>query len=104
MFVLTEDGARALPAFLVTAARTQVDEPPEYAPLRRLTAAGRLGEASIERVSPGIRRVLSGPLRHIAAVETPSAEADDYTPKVDAMCAAIARHLVAHVGQSGGGQ
>jgi hypothetical protein len=104
MFIMTEDEALELLAFLVTAARTQVDEPPEYAPLRLLTAAQRLGEAVIERVSPGPRRLLSGPLQHIFPVETPSADADDYTTKLDAMCAAIAQHLVAHVGQSGGGQ
>jgi hypothetical protein len=104
MFVMTEDEALELLAFLVTAARTQVDEPPEYAPLRLLTAAQRPGEAVIERVSPGTRRLLSGPLRHIAAVETPSADADDYTTKLDAMCAAIAQRLVAHFGQGGGGQ
>jgi Family of unknown function (DUF6092) len=104
MFVMTEDEALELLAFLVTAARTQVDEPPEYAPLRLLTAAQRPGEAVIERVSPGTRRLLSGPLRHIAAVETPSADADDYTTKLDAMCAAIAQRLVAHFGKGGGGQ
>jgi hypothetical protein len=104
LFVMTEDEALELPAFPVTAARTQVDEPPECALLRLLTAARRLGEAIIERVSPGTRRLLSGPLRHIATVETPSADADDYTTKLDAMCAAIAQHLVAHFGQSGGSQ
>ena len=104
MFVMTEDEALELLAFLVTAARTQVDEPPEYAPLRLLTAAQRLGEAIREHVSPGTRRLLSGPLRHISAVQTPSADPDGYTATLDAMCAAIARHLVAHFGQSGGGQ
>jgi hypothetical protein len=38
-FVLTEDEALELLAFLVTAARTQVDKPHEYGPLRLLTAA-----------------------------------------------------------------
>ena len=104
MFVMTEDEALELLAFLVTAARTQVDEPPEYAPLRLLTAAQRLGEAIIERVSPGTRQLLSGPMQHISAVQPPSADADDYTTKLEAMCAAIAQHLVAHVGQRGGGQ
>ena len=40
--VLTEDEALELLAFLVTAARTQLDEAAEYGPLRLLTAAGRL--------------------------------------------------------------
>jgi hypothetical protein len=104
MFVMTEDEALELLAFLVTAARTQVDEPPEYAPLRLLTAAQRLGETIIERVSPGTRQLLSGPMQQISEAQTPSADPGGYTTKLDAMCTAIARHLVAHFGQSGGGQ
>jgi Family of unknown function (DUF6092) len=38
--VLTEDEALELLAFLVTAARTQLDEAAEYGSLRLLTAAG----------------------------------------------------------------
>ncbi|GAA5022893.1 hypothetical protein GCM10023335_55160 [Streptomyces siamensis] len=40
--VLAEDDAVELPAYLVTAARTQLAEASEYAPMRLLTAAGRL--------------------------------------------------------------
>ena len=50
MLVLSEDEALELLAFLVTAARTQVDEAPEYAPLRLLTAAQRLSAAILARV------------------------------------------------------
>ena len=66
MFVMTEDDALELLAFLVAAARTQIDEPPEYAPLRLLTAAQRLGDSMIERVSPGTRQLLLGPMRLIS--------------------------------------
>ena len=102
MFVMTEDEALELLAFLVAAARTQLDEPPEYAPLRLLTAARRLGDAIIERVSPRTRQLLLGPLRLIAEVQTPSADPEGYTRHLDAMCTAIAQHLVAHFGPSGG--
>jgi hypothetical protein len=102
MFVMTEDEALELLAFLVAAARTQIDEPPEYAPLRLLTAAQRLGDAIIERVSPGTRQLLLGPMRLISEVQTPSADPEGYTMNLDAMCTAIAQHLVAHFGQSGG--
>ena len=40
--VLSEEDALELLAFLVTAARTQVDEAAEYGSLRLLTAAGRV--------------------------------------------------------------
>jgi uncharacterized protein DUF6092 len=102
MLVLSEDEALELLAFLVTAARTQVDEAPEYAPLRLLTAAQRLSAAILARVSPATRQVLSESLSQIVAVETPSADPDGYRAKLDALCAALARHLVAHFGRSGG--
>ena len=53
--VLNEDEALELVAFLVTAARTQVDEAAEYGSLRLLTAASRLAELIAERVSPETR-------------------------------------------------
>ena len=49
-------------AYLVTAARTQVDEAAEYAPMRLLTAARRLGAAMAERASPETVRFVKGPL------------------------------------------
>ena len=102
MLVLSEDEALELLAFLVTAARTQVDEAPEYAPLRLLTAAHRLSAAILARVSPATRQVLSESLAQIGAVETPSADPDGYRAKLDALCTALAQHLVAHFGRSGG--
>ena len=100
--VLTEDEALELLAFLGTAARTQVDEPPEYAPLRLLTAAQRLGEAISARASPATRQLLAGPLKQIAEVQTLSADPESYTTQLDTMCAALAHHLVAHFGESRG--
>jgi Family of unknown function (DUF6092) len=102
MLVLSEDDALELLAFLVTAARTQVDEAPEYGPLRLLTAAQRLSAAVLDRVSPATRQVLTEVLTQIAAVETPSADPDGYRAKLDALCAALARHLLAHFGRGGG--
>jgi hypothetical protein len=103
MLVMTEDEALELLAFLVTAACTQVDEAPEYAPLRLLTAAQRLSGAIIDRVSPGTRELLSGPLKQIPEVQTASADPAGYMATLDTMCAALARHLAVHFGQRGGG-
>src|SRR3954464_3598940 len=50
--VLSEDEALELLAYLITAARTQVDEAAEYGPLRLLTAARRLA-ARVPPRSPG---------------------------------------------------
>jgi len=103
MLVLSEDEALELLAFLVTAARTQVDEAPEYAPLRLLTAAQRLSAAILARVSPATRQVLAASLSQLVELDTPSADPDGYRAKLDGLCAALARHLVAHFGRGEGG-
>ena len=94
--VLTEDEALELLALLVTAARTQLDEAAEYGPLRLLTAAARLADFIGARVSPETRALLAGPLREISETAVKTVDPAEYTMKLDAVCAAVARHLVAH--------
>jgi uncharacterized protein DUF6092 len=105
--VLTEDEALELLAFLVTAARTQIDESPEYGPLRLLTAAGRLAGFIAERASPDTRALLDGPLRQMPDAALRSVDPTRYARELDEVCRAVARHLVAHFGvdrdASGGG-
>src|SRR3954466_9330293 len=52
-WVLDEDDALELLAFLVTAARTQVDEAAEYGPMRLLAAAHRLRAPPCATGAPG---------------------------------------------------
>src|SRR3954471_9290713 len=59
-WVLDEDEALELLAYLVTAARTQVDEAAEYGPLRLLTAAVRLSERIAPRSPCWPARAASG--------------------------------------------
>jgi uncharacterized protein DUF6092 len=94
--VLTEDEALELVAFLVTAARTQLDEAAEYGPLRLLTGARRLADFIIERVSPETRALLAGPLREMPDTAVRTADPAGYTAALDAVCRAVAEHLVAH--------
>ena len=58
-WVLNEDEALELVAYLVTAARTQVDESAEYGPLRLLTAARRLMEVIDPRASEETREYVN---------------------------------------------
>ena len=92
--VLTEDEALELVAFLVTAARTQLDEAAEYGPLRLRTGARRLADFIIERESPETRALLSGPLRQIPEMAVRTADPAGYAAAVDAVCRAVAEHLV----------
>ena len=98
--VLDEDAALELLAYLVTAARTQVDEAAEYAPLRLLTAARRLGAAIAERASPDTARFVAGPLTAMPELAVPRAERDAYIGRLDDLCRALAAHLTTHFGTS----
>jgi uncharacterized protein DUF6092 len=96
--VLTEDEALELLAFLVTAARTQLEEAAEYAPLRMLTAAGRLADFIVERASPGTRGLLAGPLKELPDAAVRSVDPTKYAAQLDVVCRAVADHLVSHFG------
>jgi len=96
--VLTEDEALELVAFLVTAARTQVDEAAEYGSLRLLTAAGRLAEFIGARVSPETRAFLTGPLRHMPDLAVRTFDPAGYVAALDTMCRAVGERLVSHFG------
>jgi len=96
--VLSEDEALELLAFLVTAARTQLDEAPEYGPLRLLSAAGRLAGFVAERASPETRALLEGPLRQLPDAALRAVDPARYAAEFDALCRAVAQHLVSHFG------
>ena len=99
--VLSEDEALELMAFLITAARTQVDEAAEYGSLRLLTAAGRLGELMSERVSPETGEFLRGPLKQIPDLAVRTADPGGYVAALDRLCHAVGEHVVAHFGLEG---
>ena len=91
--VLTESEAMELLAFLVTAARTQIDEPPDYAPMRMVTAAGRLREFMLDRVSPEGHQFLKNFLDPVPK-SFRQAGLEQYSASLDELCRQIAKHLV----------
>ena len=94
-WVLDEDDALDLLAFLVTAARTQLDEAREYGPLRLLMAVHRLADAMGPRSSPETRALIAQDLPRMPVVALPRGEgADDYVTRLDALCAAVGELLV----------
>ena len=94
-WVLNEDDALDLFAFLVTAARTQVDEAREYGPLRLLSAAHRLAEAALPRCSDKTAAMLTEALPHMPLLAVPKEGSDEYDHQLDRLCAVVAQHLVA---------
>jgi hypothetical protein len=101
--VLSEDAALQVLAYLVTAARTQVDEAAEYAPMRLLTAAQRLAEGITDGVgapSPPLRD-LAARLATLQPVKTPTRDRDDYVARLDAWCVDVAECALALTADQG---
>ncbi|MEU7813418.1 DUF6092 family protein [Pseudonocardia sp. NPDC049154] len=94
--VLDEDQALELLAYLVTAARTQVDEAAEYGPLRLLTAACRLGAAIAPRASAATAGFVAGPLAAVPELAVPRDGREEYAARLDELCRALAGHLTEH--------
>ena len=93
--VLDEDEALELLAYLITAARTQVDEAAEYGPLRLLTAAHRLAERIAPRSSDATAAFVAGPLQRMPELAVPRDEREEYVASLDELCRALADHLIA---------
>ena len=94
--VLDEDEALELLAYLVTAARTQVDEAAEYAPMRLLTAARRLAAAVAPRASEPTRGFVAEHLEPWSPLAVPRDGRAEYADRLDELCRALATHLTAH--------
>ncbi|WP_329560742.1 DUF6092 family protein [Kitasatospora sp. NBC_01266] len=99
--VLDEDDAVELLAYLVTAARTQLDEAAEYAPLRLLTAAGRLADLIEPGASAGLRPFLDDIRQGFAETAVGAGDPEGYVDRLDALCRAVAVHLVTSLGLDG---
>ena len=98
-WVLDEDDALELLAYLVTAARTQVDEAAEYGPMRLLTAAHRLAEAMGPRATAETAEALDGPLRDMPLLAVPRGDRTAYVEQLDGVCRSLAAHLTARYGR-----
>lgn len=102
--VLDEDEAMELLAFLVSAARIQLDEPARYGPMRLLTAAERLSQLAKERALPDARQTLEAIFTQISEMQEGRGmtDHDEYAARLDALCRTVARHLVERTGLARG--
>ncbi len=80
-------------AYLITAARTQVDEAAEYAPMRLITAAQKLGRHMASDAASPVRKLL-GVLDTFAPTSTPRTDRDAYVARLDTLCVALADCLL----------
>jgi len=96
--VLEEGDGVELLAYLVTAARTQVDEAAEYAPMRLLTAAGRLAEMAEPNASVRMRPLLRDIRQGCSETAVQAGDPAGYVERLDALCRTVAEYLVRSLG------
>jgi hypothetical protein len=94
VLVLDEGEGVELLAYLVTAARTQLDEAAEYAPMRLLTAAGRLAEMAEPNASARLRPILRDIRRGCSETAVQAGDPAGYVERLDALCRTVAEYLV----------
>lgn len=99
--VLTEDEAMELFAYLLTSARTQLDEPCEYASMRLLTAAELVRDRFKARASADTQGFLSATEPKTAFAQTHTNDPGAYRAALDELCAMVARQLVQRSGLEG---
>ena len=92
--VLDEGDGVELLAYLVTAARTQLDEAAEYASMRLLTAAGRLAEMVEPNASARLRPLLRDIGHECSETAVQAGDPAGYVERLDALCRTLAEYLV----------
>ena len=95
-WVLTEDEAVELLALLITSARTQMDEPADYGPMRLLTATERLSAMMLERASDKSRGFLQDAIDRIPDMRMTMTDIEAYTNGLDHLCRQVAACLLRH--------
>jgi len=96
--VLDEGDGVELLAYLVTAARTQLDEAAEYAPMRLLTAARRLAEMAEPNASARLRPLLRDIRQGCSETAVQAGDPAGYVERLDALCRTVAEYLVRSLG------
>ena len=96
--VLTESEALELFAFLLSSARTQVDEPCRYASMRVLTAAEILRDFMLARASADTQIMLQKTLAPASHAHVYMADTETYVATLDDLCRMVAEHAVARSG------
>ena len=95
--VLSTGAVLEILTYLVSAARTQIDEAAEYGPMRLMTGARRLTEQLPEDVVAASGPALARFLRELGAVEptaTSTRNRSEYVERLDALCELAADALL----------
>jgi hypothetical protein len=101
--VVTEAEAIELFAFLITSARTQLDEPCQYASMRVLTAAEILRDYMMARVTPDTRALLEETVETTTHAHINMVDKEIYAATLDKLCRRVAEFVVKQSGLSKSG-
>lgn len=96
--MLTEEQAVELFTFLITAARTQLDDPHHYASMRLLTAAEMLRDYISEQTSPDMQMLLNATVDKSEHAQIIMNDTDAFANALDELCVMVARFLVVRNG------
>ena len=100
--VLTEAEALEFFAFLLSSARSQLDDPASYASMRLLTAVEELREFIRERVSPETQALLADTDELTTRAQIYMADTEAYTADLDKLCSMTAQFFVDESGSKDG--
>ncbi len=95
-WVLKEEEAVELLSLLIISARTQLDEPAHYGPLRLLTATERLSAMILDRASDKSRAFLQESIDRIPDMHMAMSDVETYTDGLDHLCRNVAECLLRH--------
>ena len=99
--MLTEDQAIELFTYLITSARTQLDDPCHYASMRLLTVAELLRDFIAERVSPDAHELLTSTIEKTECAQIIMNDSNAYSTALDELCGMVAHYLVKQSGLIG---
>lgn len=94
--LLSEAQAVELFAFLITAARTQLDDPCLYASMRLLTGAEKLRDFIAADVSSDFQTLLAATEDKTEQAQIIMNDTEAYSVVLDDLCEMVAKHLVVH--------
>lgn len=92
--MLTEEQAVELFTFLISAARTQLNDPHHYASMRLLTAAEMLRDFITEQTSSDMQKMLNDTVDKSEHAQIIMNDTDAFADVLDDLCVMVAQFLV----------
>ncbi len=96
--MLSEAQAVELFTFFITSARTQLDDPCNYAPMRLLTGAEKLRDFILAHASPETQEMLAATIDKTEQAQIIMNDSAAFQEVLDDLCVLVAHYLVQQSG------